>query len=343
MTNLTYKEAEKISKELRKQKLECIKNMIVKETPPYTIWKFGRALQLNFRSIGCRLGGQGYCLVCNYGKSVRNITIDEANQAIIDISNIISDGDITELIIGTYGNLFDASELSTDILEYILRECDKLKGLRAITLESHYITITDEVIRLIKRNITHNKVAIEMGLESSDIDISLKSYNKYIEHYDLSTIIQYIKENGFEVCLNIMFGAPFIDKENQKKDTLDSVKWAFEHGADDVVLFPINVKPNTLLYKLYQDGKYIPINHWDFIDVLNSIDDDKLGYVTISWIGDRQESGGIWSNMIPPNSCDKCKDLLGRFYTEYKSASTSKQRKDLLVQLIKNKPCNCGQ
>lgn len=38
----------------------------------------------------------------------------------------------------------------------------------------------------------------------------------------------------------------------------------FENNIDKVNLFPINVKPYTLLYELYEKGKYFPVSYKEF-------------------------------------------------------------------------------
>ena len=49
-------------------------------------------------------------------------------------------------------------------------------------------------------------------------------------------------------CTNVLLGAPFLCERDQLDTAVKSVNWAFEQGTDSVVVFPMNIKPFTLLY-----------------------------------------------------------------------------------------------
>jgi len=146
-----------------------------------------------------------------------------------------------------------------------------------------------------------------------------------------------------EVSLNVFLGAPFLSAREQLDTTVQSVEWAFEKGADSVVIFPSNIKPFTLLYQLYENHLYKPISQWMLVELLSRIQEEKLNRITLSWYGDRRN---FYENdrfaLIPPKDCETCHNDIFAFYRSFMNETFSSQRKHLVEKFIKNGTnCDC--
>lgn len=344
--------------ELKRLKLEAQRESIIEARDDgYVIWEVGNILQLNYKSVGCSLGKQGYCMVCEYGRANSNITQQQCLTGLIEASEAFENNrNLKELVIGTYGSIFDTKEFSREYLEYIANRLRNQDFVNRITFETHYTTVTEDVLQLLKAKLPNKTIGVELGLESANKDTLLNSYGKYIDFKQFEKVVNLIKQYGFVCNTNIMFGAPFLTDDEQEKDTIDSIEWAFNHNIDLVVIFPVNIKPHTYLHKLYENGDYVEVSSYRLVKLLDKLPTRYLENIVMSWTGDRQSKDIIktnkainlskpiikaWSKIIPPYTCDKCRGILEKFFLDYRLAYTAQERKELIHRALKDKQCRC--
>ena len=169
-----------------------------------------------------------------------------------------------------------------------------------------------------------------MGLESSNPKVLRDCINKTLDIEEFSKTIALIKGYGFDVIANVILGAPYLTPRQQLWDTYCSIKWALKNNVDSVVVFPVNIKRNTFLYKLYEEKKYEPVSHWLLIRLLDILNEDLLSPVTLSWIGLRQAAGRNME-VVPPKSCSTCQEKLLDFYRKFNGKFDGLYRRKILV------------
>lgn len=275
-----------ISKELIKTHIE------EKESQGYTERKYdtffdGRVFQICFYSTGCVHSKNGSCIMCDYGKSRKeNLTKKETEEI---INEILSDLKISPnvLLLNSLGSVLDTQEMPVENMEVLLEKISKT-SISVIIFETHYSSINEKILNLIKEKLSDKEIIIELGLESSNKEIRERCLNKYISNEKFIEKIKLIKSFGFGVETNVIFGTPFLNTNEQIKDTINSINWSFENGADEVNLFPINIKPYTLLYKLYERGEYAPVLHKEFVKMLKEIKKEYIGRIYLCWYGNRE-------------------------------------------------------
>lgn len=147
--------------------------------------------------------------------------------------------------------------------------------------------------------------------------------------------INLIKEYGFEVEANVIFGNPFLSNKEQKLDTINSIEWCFKNNIDKVNLFPINIKPYTLLYKLYEQGKYFPVTHKDFIEVLINIPKKYLDKIYLCWYGNREMIYDEYKTIFPKCNENEYTTHM-EFYKEFNLNRNTEKRINLLNNFIHN-------
>ena len=308
----------------------------LKDTHGFTDKKYdtffdGRVLQICFYSTGCKCSKNGSCIMCDYGP------IRENNLSKEDIKEIMNEvfDKLTEmpsvLLLNCLGSVLDPQEMPMENLVTLLEEVSKL-DIKTIIFETHYSTITTSILDLVKTKLNDKDIAIELGLESADREVREKCLNKYIDNAKLIEKIQLVKSFGFDTEANLMFGIPFLTREEQIKDTLESIKWCMENGFSKVDLFPVNIKPYTLLYKLYEGGKYSPVTHNNFIEVLEKIPKEDIGRIHLCWYGNRELNYGEKKTILPTCENDKY-DKIIKFYEEFNMNKDAKNRIELLENI----------
>lgn len=314
------------------------------ENKKLTLWRPSKEfVHCCIESNGCRFSrNNGACIMCDYGIG-RNLTPVELREA-LDEELTPQLKSVSTLLFGTYGSILDTEEVSEKCFSVILDFVAKQR-IKTVIFETHCCVVNEEILDKIQKKLMSLgiKVIIEMGYESCDTYVLKNCLNKVLDLEQLSSVIKLIHKFSMEVSLNVFLGAPFLSVQEQLETAEKSVKWAFEKGADSIVVFPCNIKPFTLIYNLYRNGLYKPVSQWMLVELLSRIPEEKLSRVTLSWYGNRKN---FYDNdefaLIPPEDCVECHDDIFEFYHMFMNESVSFQRKQLVEGFIKGKKhCSC--
>lgn len=317
---------------------ELIQNhMKEKSKQGYTNKKYdtffdGKVLQICFYSIGCRFSKNGNCIMCDYGKPRKeNLTPNEIKEIIQEIfSNLKEQPKV--LLLNSLGSILDELEIPKASIITLLDEIAKI-DINVIIFETHYTSINKDILELIKKKLPNKQLIIELGFESSNQEYRKKYLNKIIDNDKFIEKVNLIKSFEFDVETNIIFGMPFLSSEDQIKDTIQSILWCFQNNIDKVNLFPMNIKPYTLLYKLYETGKYSPVRHKDLIKVLKRIPKEYINKIYLCWYGNRQLYYDSKLTILP--ICNqKDYDKLMKFYKDFNLHEDEEYRENLLNHMF---------
>lgn len=296
-------------------------------------------LEIGFLSRCCKNDLNGSCMMCDYGCAA---DIKPQEKYLGEMKYILDSADapIECLLLCTNGSFFDDAQIPMPLFKAILALASQY-DIPTIEFETHYLDVSSEKLSIIQEILPEKHIMIEMGLESVD---PLYQENVLMKSIDLPAYektIQTIQQCGFEVETNIMIGLPFLNTGEQMRAAFDAVMWSFAHQCR-VVLFPINIKPYTVLMQMYKKKMYTPISHWLLIFLLDSIPVEKLSAVTVAWYGNREETyDGSDSSTVFPSACPHCQEKLMRFYSDFLRDTNCKRRKDLIVHLKAACKCAC--
>lgn len=303
------------------------------------IFKEKGLLEIGFLSECCKNDLSGSCIMCDYGCAVGT---QEQSKYIAEMKYILDNMStpIECLLLCTNGSFFDEFQIPASLFKAILMLASQY-DIPTIEFETHYLDVSSEKLDMIQEMLPGKHIMIEMGLESIE---PFYQENVIMKHIDLSAYeqtIQIIQQYGFEVETNIMVGLPFLNAQEQLKGALDTVIWSFAHQCK-VVLFPINIKPYTVLMQMYQKGIYSPVSHWLLILLLDSLPVEKLGEVTIAWYGNREEKyNDNDPTTVFPSACPQCREMLMQFYSDFLDEPDCRRRKYLITQLTAACECTC--
>ena len=304
--------------------------------PVELIHTSGKTYQLYFPTIGCKFA----CTMCNYGFG-DVFPQEEVEEA---LEKIINDFPYQArvIVLEASGSFLDEREISPKLRRSIFEKIATVKQLEAVIIETHYLTVTTEVMQEIKEVFSNLDIQIEFefGVESTNADV-LKIYNKDIDFEKLKHVILDAEQYGITCELNLLMGAPLLTVKEQIQDTLSSILWVIENCPPSTicVLFPINIKRDTLIWDLWKNKKYSLIYHWEFITLLAKIPKESLDRVFIAWWGNRPNYYDGEEAIIYPYSCDSCHAIVQKFYEAFYMAD--KERKMRLLEEIMTVKCDC--
>lgn len=308
---------------LRKDR-ECVSientHMVFHNDDFYQIW---------FQSPACRYSMSGKCTICNYwgGRKIKDLMK-------ITLPKIHLPGSCKTVLINTCGSCLDTSELPSEELDHLLEWLGNCPAQNVI-FETHWSTLSDDMLKKINDFLPDKVIYYEIGLESANKDTLFYCLNKPSSVTDLSSIMDRLhRYNSFGI-VNVLFGIPFLNFEEQIEDTYSSIEFFLEQNADYIVVFPVNIKPMTLPMELYRSGDYSAVSVKQLAEIILRFPDDVLNKINVAWFGDHEEDG-----VISPTYCNVCGpqtiDLFKRFNNESGCSMRKKYLKD-----IYNIHCGC--
>ncbi len=297
------------------------------------------SLEIAFLSKRCCNDAKGSCIMCDYGYS--NVTYSD-DEYIKEMKRIINEYErIDSILLCTNGSILDENQISNELFTKILNIVRESK-IEELQIETHYLNIDNTKLDLIKSICGNKTITIELGFETANEIYQNKLIMKNIDIYRFEKTLFLIQSYGFSSILNIMLGLPFLSVKEQILDTFKTIQWAFAHNCRAVV-FPINIKPYTLLSHMKKTGFYQNISYWAIIYLLKMFRCEDLSKITIAWYGDREEGDPFTDEKaIFPASCDVCHPKLMKFFEQFNVNKDCIVRNALLDEIIsESKKCNC--
>lgn len=298
---------------------------IKSDNVPFVLRERHSMLHVCIGSSGCNFKKSGCCVMCNYGHS--SLICENEVSSLFSIIKQ-KESDFTSILIGTYGSLFDINEIPPKIFTKILKSLNEI-DIKTVIFETHYSTVSNEKLREIRSILSDKEIVIELGLESSNQFVLNESLNKQIDLIEFKRIITTIhKFNNMYVSANVFLGAPFLTPLEQIEDSLQTIIWAVKNGVDNVVVFPANIRKNTLIEYLYRHGRYDELSNWSLFELLLRIPVEYQSKVYLSWFGDWDDE------KIINNSNAASEQLFGDLFDKYLCTANGLKRKELLGNFL---------
>lgn len=315
------------------------KRPLISDANTCEIFQTDTLLEVSLSRGRCVNDAKGACIMCEYGEASKNRPLsgylEEMEKAVKTC------GAQTEcLMICTNGSIFDEKQIPHQLLEAAI-DISAQCNIPHIEFETHYQDVTQEKLSLIKEKLHHKIIIIALGLETTNQEYQNKIILKGIDLKKFNDTLAEIKKYGFQIELNIMLGLPFLSTYEQFTDTCNTLKWAFRSQCRPV-LFPVNIKPYTLLMEMFHTGHYTPISHWLLLLVLSTLTDEQLAQVVIAWYGNRIDnySSGELETILP-TCCEKCLPIINRFYGDFVTTHSVKDKRRYLNKALECNVCDC--
>jgi len=294
-------------------------------------------IDISFRTRGCQHFIYGGCTMCNYGFG-DNIS---SNEMVSNVKESLAQIDFQQdkpyhLFLSPLGSMLDSWEVPVDAQELIFKEISKLP-IQSYYFETEAKFVSLESIGRLRKIIQSLPVTIGIGLESSNQWILKNVINKKLPTSEFQNAIEVSKFYNCQINANIIIGPPFLTESESIKDTINSIKWAFEQGVDHCYLFPLNVKRGTITYWLWQHGYYTPPSLWALVTILLELKDisDKISF---AWHKMYHKNDSILENKYVsfPNTCLVCYEKIVTHLDNYLST-----RDFMILKNLENFDCDC--
>ena len=263
-----------------------------------------RFAQVWFRTRGCTYDRRGECTMCNYGVGP-DIEVPAMVGYVHDALDELV-GPIDELYVSPSGNLLDPMEVPKEALDGILVELRRHPAPR-VAFETRPETVSARRLAAVSEALGGKPFAVGLGVESVNPWVQRFCINKPLREQQVASAIEVIHSVGAAAYVNVAIGSAFLNSYEATADAEQSTKWALGAGADTVLLFPLHVKPFTLLEWMWRHGSYTPPSLWTLVEVLNRLPDRALGSVNVSWY--RHDYGDA-NILASPTSCPTCDGLV---------------------------------
>lgn len=305
------------------------------------VFRQGNFLQLTFQTKGCYFSAGGSCSMCNYGYGQQ----PDANRLMNELHKVLNTcGNCVEtILLGASGSFLDEKEIPESLRNRIFQAVFQ-SGIPQIIIETHYKSISDNVLHRISQLLPDRRIELEVGLETVNPWIGEHILNKHIDFPKFEEMIAAIHHYGMTVTVNLLLGIPFYTEAAQLSDTKTSIQWALSKKADYIIVFPLNIHPYTLFEWLYKRGRIQPPSLWLAVRLLSELDDFELEHVSMAWYGNRSMDYGKERMSVLPQTCDSCRDILLSFFETFYASRDLKARKEQLADLLQSSlSCDCRE
>lgn len=321
----------------RKIKENC---PVVPEELNFTLWgdmDTCNFIQLWFRTRGCRFNHAGGCTVCDYWKG-ENVSARNMVKAVEEaLSNI--NGNPKILLLNASGSVLDDWEVPFKTRNKIFELLSRYQNTYFI-LETHYHTISRKNIKKCKSILNKNKIAIEVGLESSNPWILQNCINKELNIPGFMKKMKLLLDYGIDSIANVLVGIPFLSVREMIEDSVKTIQWLIDIGIKKCVVFPVNIKEWTLVYWMEKHNLYIQPSLWAYIEVLTRIPESFLKSIELAWYTGRpQFHPGYHTPIIAPRTCPECYDRIIGLLHKF---SGSNEREEI-IYMLKQINCECRE
>ncbi|MCM1232160.1 MAG: hypothetical protein NC124_18760 [Clostridium sp.] len=303
------------------------------------IYQTNSVLEVSLSRGQCINDKNGSCIMCDYGIASKNKPFQEY---LLEMDRAIKTCKDTVqcLMLCTNGSIFDENQVERELLEGALDLAAK-SAISTVQLESHYLDVNSERLCLVRDKLKNKKVIIALGLETANQEYQDLIIGKRINLNVFEDKIALIKSFDFCIELNMMLGLPFLSPREQFMDALNTLRWIHSHQCRPV-LFPINIKPYTLLMEMYRADQYSPVSHWLILLLLEQLTEEELSQIILVWHGNRIENYGDPAlQQILPTACDKCISIIEDFYVDFATTDSGFERKRILKNVLRKASCSC--
>jgi len=279
--------------------------------------------------------------MCNY---VRKDRVMDEKQVMYEMARAFDSAKhpYDRVLLGTFGSILDPLESPRNVvgkmLDYVAEN-----HTGTVILETHCTTIDDKTLDWVRERLGDRKIAIEMGLESSDSYVQNKILNKNISNNAFRQAIDTIHKHDMLASANVLVGGPVMNTAEIMKYAIQTARDAVAWGCDDIILFPLNIKPYTLTEWLYERDMCLPVSMHTFHRVLETlVQDTPVAWkLHTAWYGDHQHGYVITASA--PVCCKKCEPEFVEFNRQLNRTFGMPDRAAVLQEMFANfKVPDCG-
>jgi archaeosine synthase beta-subunit len=191
---------------------------------------------------------------------------------------------------------------------------------KKLFIETRPETITQETVAELVTSVPGKRLSIELGLESSCFWVGRFCVNRSHTPEQVSGAIEIINRYRVTSFCNVSLGIAFLSEAEAVSDAVRTIRWALNKGAANVVVFPVHVKPHTLVNELFEMGLYEPPSLWALVEVLKQCA-DQAHRIEIAWYRSYYDNESKVRRS--PHTCARCYNTVLMLLDHYRAEQTS--------------------
>ncbi len=243
-----------------------------------------KRLVVTLRAPGCgwvtRGGG---CTMCGHYAGTIHGELPSASDTVSQFIRAIEAYDLGGIeVVSVYnsGSMLNPCEMDPDALRTICSIVGSIPSVGKLVLETRAEYVDTVAVADLARRLGNNKrLSIAIGLESAD-DIKRElCMNKGCPIDVIENAVRTL-DGIADIQLYILLGMPFLTETETIEDSVESIRYAHEIGADEIHIEPATLQRHTLAYLLAAEGLYrLPSLH-SLYEVLKRVVPDIRPYVS---------------------------------------------------------------
>jgi radical SAM enzyme (TIGR01210 family) len=302
---------------------------------PFIVYSRGDYIQIWINTPACRFSLSGKCSICDYWDG------ENSQDAIDLVCRYIKEhgNDYSTLLINTCGSCFCEEELPFPELLRVARAISNT-SVKCIVFESHLVYVRLDNLKTLINILRDKELVVEYGQESTSPAVLKYCLNKPSMLHEYK-ILQELHALGVKIFVNVVLGSPFLSVRQRIQDTVDSIRSLLNNTVDGIVLFPVNIKPYTLIKYLFDNGYYVRVNAIEIVKVLENFTKNELAKIELAWFEPQREVQAAYTERgLNPLYCEHCgKKVLEAFY-KYCQEEDGASR-EVCIRQLQEMTCEC--
>ncbi|MCE5250007.1 hypothetical protein LLG96_07285 [bacterium] len=243
-----------------------------------------RRLVITLRAPGCSwVKAGGGCTMCGHYAGTTRGALPSADEFVSQFRTEISrydPGDISVLSIYNSGSMLNPDEIGFDALKRIFMDIRRLPAIKKVVLETRACYADRAVIgELLDILGPDRRLFIAMGLETADDLKRELCVNKGCTAEEIRVAVRMVKGLA-GVQLYVLSGLPFLTEREALDDTIQSLRFAHEMGADEIHIEPVTLQRYTLVELLCREGLFRLPSLYTLYEVLRAVVPEIRPYVS---------------------------------------------------------------
>lgn len=259
----------------------------------------------------------GGCHMCGFARGASSITngktlsSDNLLRYFKINANHVANNKPDNISIYNGGSFFNDLEICLDGQIKIFREISYHPTIKNVFVESRPEYINERHIKNLMELLGHKKLMVGIGLECESDEIRNNSINKGFSKEKYEMAVQTLKRLGVAVTTYVFIKPLFLSEKAAIEEAVETVKYAFSSGSDEVALEAAFVQKGTLMEKYYKMNKFSPPWLWSIIEVVKNT--GHLGVVRLGGFSDFPEPVAL------PRNCPNCTEKIKSTFSDYKT------------------------
>jgi radical SAM enzyme (TIGR01210 family) len=228
---------------------------------------------LILRGCGCEWANKknGGCSMCGHlaGSSKgKDIPIEDLKKQFDTTMDQYDFRRYPMLCLYNGGSFLNEKEIPITLRRYLLRRIAAIPHIKRLIIESRLDYINDEILDEIESLLPDTTVEIGVGLETADDVIRDLVLNKGVTTSDLREMGKKFRDRKIKLLAYVLLNPPFLTESEAIADTIDTIRFAADIGADIVSIEAVSIQHLTLVSFLAEAGFYKTPWLWSIFEIV---------------------------------------------------------------------------